>query len=306
MVEVIDAIANKSISISLDSKLIKIWDGIKDGKLEKKQEDRVYLVDGREGSGKSFFAIQQAKYIDPLFSVDDIYFSPDKFLEAIRTAKPGKVIVFDEAFRGLSSKGSRSTVNRAIVQALMEVRQRSLIIFIVLPTIFLLEIYAACFRSEALFHIYKLKKNTNSDVRPRAFKIYNYAKKMQLYLRGKNKYFSYAFPKIRMGKGRFYVKTIDKNTDKPIKTPYETFDLAGYKAKKDSSFMSNGTPEKQINDYSQRNICIYILYKQFLKSYRKLADLLTQNGLEISDSGVRLAVTSVEKEGKTSENGGDA
>lgn len=265
MVEVFDAATNKVISISLDSKLIKIWNGIKDGKLEKKQEDRVYLVDGREGSGKSFFAIQQAKYIDPTFGIDDIYFNPDKFLEAIRTAKPGKVIVFDEAFRGLSSKGSRSTINRAIVQALMEVRQRSLIIFIVLPTIFLLEIYAAVFRSEALFHVYKMKKQTNSDIRPRAFKIYNYNKKMQLYLRGKNKYYSYAFPKIRMAKGRFYVKTHDITKQK---LPYDTFDFDKYREKKDIAFRNTGeNDEKEADKYQE------ITYKMAFDKYKELKSL---------------------------------
>lgn len=291
MVNYPDANTGEVLTNFIDKKLIKIWDGIKDGELERKHEDRVYLVDGREGSGKSFFAIQQAKYIDPTFSANDVYFSPEKFLHAIRTAKSGKVIIFDEAFRGLSSKGTRSKVNRAIVQALMEVRQRSLIIFIVLPTIFLLEIYAACFRSEALFHIYKLKKAAGSGERRRAFKIYNYNKKMQLYLRGKNKYFSYAYPRIKMAKGMFLVNTLD-NGDK---TPYKTFDLAKYRHEKNEAFKENGEKDEIKQDNTQRNICIYILYKQFVNNYAKLSRILTENGYEVTEANLRFVVKEVEK-----------
>lgn len=284
MVECFDAIADKAISISLDKKLIKIWDGIKDGKLEQKQEDRVYLVDGREGSGKSFFAIQQAKYINPEFSVDDIYFKADDFVNAIRTAKPGKVIIFDEAFKGLSSKGSNSKINKEIVQALMEVRQRSLIIFIVLPTLFLLEIYAACFRSEALFHIYKMKKVSNSTVVPRAFKIYNYKKKMQLYLRGKSKFFSYSFPKIRMAKGRFYVKTLEKS----IKTPYETFELDAYRHRKDAAFanISGENGVKEADKYQEPYYNMIRIVVNLTGSQGKAAKLMSEYGNPMSQQGI--------------------
>jgi hypothetical protein len=41
----------------------------------------------------------------------------------------------------------------------MEMGQNNLVVFIVLPTIFLLEMYPAVLRSEALFHIYKNKKD---------------------------------------------------------------------------------------------------------------------------------------------------
>lgn len=285
MVEYYDALTGQTLSTFIDKKLIKIWNGIKDGELERKHEDRVYLVDGREGSGKSFFAIQQAKFIDPTFSADDVYFSPIKFLNAIRTYKPGKVIVFDEAFRGLSSKGSRSSVNRAIVQALMEVRQRNLTIFIVLPTIFLLEIYAACFRSEALFHIFKQKKSAGSGERRRAFKIYNYNKKMQLYLRGKTKYFSYTFPKIRMAKGMFLVNTLP-NGDK---TPYMTFDLAKYNANKDEAFRENGEKEKEVESkyLIQRDFIIKGIYDDFIHTQKALSEWLNSKNVSLAERTIR-------------------
>ena len=177
------------LTYHIDPKIKKKWDTLRGMKLQKKDEDRVYIVDGRERTGKSVLALQFARYIDPTFSVDRVCFTPEEFLKNIRESPPGSVVVFDEAFRGLSSKGSQSKVNKMIVQAMMEMGQRNLIIFIVLPTFFLLELYAAVLRSNALFHVYKDKKGR------RIYKTYNYQKKSILYNYGKKKGFSYSVPK---------------------------------------------------------------------------------------------------------------
>ena len=200
MVEYIDPLTGKKVSYHIAKTLRRQWAKLKDGKLEKLDEDRIYIVDGRERTGKSLFTLQQAKFIDPTFNVDRVCFTPEEFLEQIRTTPKGGVVVFDEAFRGLSSKSSQSKVNKMIVQSMMECGQRNLIIFIVLPTFFLLEIYAAILRSNALFHVYKDKNGK------RVFKTYNYAKKSLLYREGKKKGYSYAFPKVsaKATGGRFF------------------------------------------------------------------------------------------------------
>ena len=178
------------LTYHIDPKIRVKWDKLREGKLQKKDEDRCYIVDGRERTGKSVFALQQAKYIDPTFTVERVCFTPEEFLQQIREAPSGSCVIFDEAFRGLSSKGSQSKINKKIVQAMMEMGQRNLIIFIVLPTFFLLELYAAVLRSNCLFHVYKDKKGK------RMYKTYNYAKKSQLYNYGKKKGFSYRVPKV--------------------------------------------------------------------------------------------------------------
>ena len=206
MVEFYDPVTDKNISYHIDKKLLIKWDRIRGGKLEKQDDDRVYIVDGRERAGKSVFAFQQAKYLDPTFDLSRICFTPEELLDTIRKASKGQAIVFDEAFRGLSSKGSQSKVNKRIVQALMEMGQKNLFLFIVLPTFFLLEIYPAMLRSNCLFHIYKDKKGR------RAFQIYNKSKKNLLYHVGKRKGFSYAFPRTKL-KGRFYgIYSIDEKS----------------------------------------------------------------------------------------------
>jgi hypothetical protein len=278
MVEFYDPLIDKNISYHIAPALLKIWSKLRDGGLEKLNEDRIYLVDGREGTGKSSFTFQQAKYINPTFDVPSICFSPRQFLELLRNAPKGSVIVFDEAFRGLSSKGSRSKINKDIVEALMEVRQRNLVIFIVLPTIFLLEIYAAVFRSESLLHVYKLKKRNSLGQKKRGFKIYNYQNKKTLYLRGRAKYFSYSRPRITKAKGEFYVK---KNDTYPTGIPYESFNLQAYLKKKDEAFKKK---EEDVSDAEakykqQRDLIIKGMYKDKIKSLRKLSTWLEAIGV---------------------------
>lgn len=197
------------VEYHIDKKLIKRWDKIKDGALAKVDEDRVYVVDGRERSGKSVFTLQQAYYIDPTIIIPEeakkrIVFTAEDFIKAIRetesTIKETKVIIFDEAFRGLSSRTMMSRTNKAIIQALMEMGQKNLVVFIVLPSFFMLDLYPAMLRSNCLFHIKKDKKSRNL----RVFYVYNYQKKSLLYQIGVRKGWQYKLhTKI---KGRFFGK----------------------------------------------------------------------------------------------------
>jgi predicted ABC-type ATPase len=192
----------------MDDKLVAKWDKTKDGRLAKYDEDRFYIVDGAEGSGKSLFTLQQAAYIDETI-LDDvgedklprICFSVQEFLDAIRTTKSTightKVIVFDEAFRGLSSKSSLSKNNKLLVTALMEARQNNLIVFLVTPSFYLLEFYGAVLRSQALFHVIKEKKT-----RLRYVRVFNKKDKAILYQIGVRK--GWGYPRRTKFRVRFF------------------------------------------------------------------------------------------------------
>ncbi|KKN16039.1 hypothetical protein LCGC14_0980010 [marine sediment metagenome] len=206
MVEFYDPILKIKVSYYIDKNLRGNWDKLRKGQLIKKDDDKVYIVDGRERGGKSTFTIQQAKYLDPSFNIDRVCFTPEQFLDQIRNAPKGSVVVFDEAFRGLSSKASQSRINKSIVEAMMEMGQRNLTVFIVLPTFFLLEIYAAVLRSNTLFHIYKDKTGK------RKFRIYNFKEKSILYRVGKKKGFDYSYPRVRIRGNYFKHFPIDKKT----------------------------------------------------------------------------------------------
>ena len=96
MVKFFDPITKEEITYYIAPNLLPQWDNLKDGKLQKQDEDRVYITDGRERAGKSLFTLQQAKYLDPTFDISRVCFTPEEFLFQIRNAPAGSAIVFDE------------------------------------------------------------------------------------------------------------------------------------------------------------------------------------------------------------------
>ncbi len=236
-------------------------------KVSKGNQDRVYVVDGREGVGKTTVAFQFAYIVDPNFSLDNVVFTAEQFEDKIRKLDKFRALVFDESFNGLSSKGALSKQNKKLVRLLMECRQRSLYVFVVLPSIFLLEKYVAVFRSQCLFHSFASKKNNDR----RYYKVYNYHNKKLLYLLGKH-LMDYTKPKVPKSY-RFYAKfppTIDK---------------VAYEKKKHEAFLSN---DEDITEESkhihQRNLAWYILHKKYGLTQVELVKLNERYGLGIQRS----------------------
>jgi len=246
-----DPIAKQDISYYLSEKLEPKWKAISQMVINK-NKDRVYVVFGMEREGKSFWVFQQAKYIDPTFDISRICFTPEQFLEQIRTAPPGCVVVFDEAFRGFSSKSALSKVNKMLVQAMMEVGRKNLIIFIVLPSFSLLENYIAIHRSHALFQIYERKNYLY-----RGWRCYNRKKKAQIYYKSKKNYgiVPYTHTKI---KGKFFAKKVDINNKKTY-VPYETFDILAYDNKKAKSFGSKAIQEQETSSEIESRAFKYLI-----------------------------------------------
>jgi len=152
-------------------------------------------LDGSEGVGKSWLAMQIGRYVDYTLDLDRIVFDAESFRNAILKAKKGQCIIYDEAITGFSSRSSLSGINRALVSLAMQMRQKNLFIIIVLPTIFLLDKYIALFRAKVLIHVYE-----NKGIRG-YFRVYPSKLKKLLIMKGV-KTFSY---KVRTGfKGRFY------------------------------------------------------------------------------------------------------
>ncbi len=144
-------------------------------------QDRVFIVDGMEGSGKSTLGMQLAYCVDHSLSLDNIVYSSKEFETKIRNLSQHSAVIFDEAFVGLSSRNALSKENKYLISALQQCRQNNLFIFLILPSYFLLEKYPAIFRSKALFHT----QNDPRNVKQKYYKVYNYEMKKQLYLLGK-------------------------------------------------------------------------------------------------------------------------
>jgi len=282
----------KGESYYMNPRLKEKWDKIKDGKLHKKDEDRVYIVDGRERVGKSVFTLQQAAYIDPTI-IDDykerITFTSEETLEAIRKTKSDKThtkaIIFDEAFRGLSSKSALSKTNKKLVQSMMEMGQNNIVLFIVSPSFFLLEMYPAVLRSNALFHIMKKKKGN-----ARSFRAFNYQKKATLYRYG-----------IKKGWG-YNVRTKLKDNFSNKYPGGKEFEKK-YRHIKSLSLREMGKDEKDKKEYLDRSEVIYKLHNEHKMSYQGIASISHLIGINLKKTQIgKLCREHSEKLGKSCEN----
>ena len=274
----------RGVTYHMGDSLIKKWDSLKNGKLKTYDEDRFYVADGHEGAGKSLFIMQQAAYIDPTILDDEdgkelprICFSVTEFLDAVKntrsTKERTKCVIFDEAFRGMSSKAALGKINKKVVEALMEARQNNLIVFIVSPSFYLLEFYPAVLRSKALFHVVKLKGRTDRYVR-----IFNYKKKAKLYQIGVRK--GWGYPLKTKAKVRFF----------NIYPGGKEFE-ARYRKKKRASFREDDQNEDKKHKWKlQRNSAIKLLHKSG-KTYQQISEMMKAQGDKLGITQIGSIIT---------------
>jgi len=160
------------LKYNLDNFLIK---GIEKG------HDGIMLVTGLEGTGKSTFTQQLACYCDrdKQLSLDRIVFSGKDLMEAIDKAKPGQSLIFDEAIMDMSSQDFASQMQKILIKKFTLIRKKRLLIFIVIPTFFMLRKYFAIFRTRAMINCICTDGITRGT-----FRFYSFSKKKKLYLRG--------------------------------------------------------------------------------------------------------------------------
>lgn len=162
--------------------------------LVKQNWDFVTLLTGIEGGGKSSLGESICSYLDPKFDLSKIVFNPNSFMEAVEKLPRKSAILYDEAYSGLSSRGTLTEVNRALIQKFSEIRSKNLYIEICMPNFWEMDKYIAMWRSRFLISIY------NKGMRRGFFKFFSYKRKISLYITGKKFYFSRTYPNFR---GRF-------------------------------------------------------------------------------------------------------
>lgn len=148
----------------------------------KNDNDAVIIVDGKEGSGKSVFAMTCAYYMDPTLTLERVCFNPDDFKKQILKAKPLQAVIFDEAITGLRARRWASMVNNALIEMLAQIRQKNLIIIMVIPSFFELEKYISIHRSVALLHVYRKAGKRGY------YRAYSEDRKATLYMLGRKAY----------------------------------------------------------------------------------------------------------------------
>lgn len=262
------------VEYAMDVRLRGNLDEAANGVLAKKDKDLFIVVDGAEGSGKSTIALQIGKYVDPTLDLSRVVFDAESFRQAVFKAKKNECIVFDEAFNGLSSRASLSAMNRVLVGLMMQMRQKNLFIIMVLPTFFLLERYAAIFRTKALIHTYE------ASGRRGYFRVYNKKLKKLLYLIGKKDY-SYNHKAVRTKfYGRFYGKFA--LGDDKVELQYRKKKMKALESTSQDP-MSAG----QIKYKEQRDIILWRLRKETKMTYQQMQNYLEEYDLSMNYSQIR-------------------
>jgi len=224
--------------------------------------DYILLVDGREGSGKSVLAQMTGKYLDPSLDIDRVVFTPEEFVDAVKVAKKYQCVIYDEAYAGLSSRGTMTELNKTIVRMLTEIRQKNLFIIIVMPCFFDLDKYVALWRSCALLHV--RVENMNRGF----FSFYTYNKKKSLYVTGKQ-YYNYARPAPN-----FYGSFTNQ---------YVVSEVLYRKKKKESVDKITLQNESTTNKSKQRDKTILLLKEELAWTDEAIADKIGMSRRRVSE-----------------------
>lgn len=235
--------------------------------MKKKDNNKIFIVCGDTGVGKSALTFQLAKVVDPDFGLKNIQFTTIEAANALKTLK-NQAIIFDEAFRGMSGRNVMGKAQKELLGMLYEVRQLNQIIFLVAPSFFRLDEAIAVELSDALIHVHKTGSGR------RGFRIFNRKKKDNLYYYGKKGRKSYnlvpsmfngTFPDDYVVNGQDYRK-------KKFNSLHATVDVT-----------SMSKTEAKLKD--QRNKLVVFVYSQE-KTYGKTEARLKEMGVPLVKSRI--------------------
>ena len=193
----------KEINVYLPDKLKEDLDIFLDDVIHSEM-DLVIVIDGKEGSGKSYDARLLGKYISYVlnvpFGVENIHFNSDSYIKFSESKPKYTVNIFDESREALNKKRGMSKSNVAFTNYLSENRDKQQVHIILLPAIHDLDSYVAIWRMRLLIH--KLMghvKDTSMRSGYRLlrgyFKVFENTRDLQRVLYNKARYGYYAYPK---------------------------------------------------------------------------------------------------------------
>ena len=166
----------------------------------KKNWDGVILIDGMERVGKSTLGITVAYYLsDGNFSVKNICADSDDAIKKIESFPDKSVLLIDEGSLVFNSKDAMKKEQKKLIKILNVVGQKNMIFIIILPSIFDLNKSIAIRRSKFLLHCY-----TDASLNRGRFAYFGEDAKKILYVKGKENYDSYQYPKRSLNElGRY-------------------------------------------------------------------------------------------------------
>ena len=236
--------------------------------------DLLFIVDGKEGVGKSTFVQQCAYYMSRgKFSCDNICFDGEDFLNKVNKQINNKVIgahiVIDEGFNGLSSRGTMSDINKRVVSTLQQMRQLNMVIWVCIPSVWDLDKYVVCHRTRGLFHCY----THPHDRTQRGYFEYYDGEEFAIFYNNSRK--RYVYPK-----GDTSVKFYGKwNGYSPMDDLDKYIEMKS-QAMRDITTVRMRGDSKEVN---RVNALLYILYTHYERNYTQIERYFKQycsEGLE--------------------------
>lgn len=273
------------LNYTIPSKLRELLDGFK-WAIHNKKQSAVVIVDGRSGMGKTTISFQMARYMTPDFSLDNVHFTPDSFLEALTHTKKGDTLVFDEAML-LSSRSALSQINRMIIIAMSMIRSKNLFIIFNVNSIFDIDRNLALSRADLLLHCY----GDSLTDKGKFLAFFRGADGMDrikdLYINGK-KYYSYNTPKANFF--TTFSSEFVLNEDE-----YEKKKQIGV-----NKFLKGSKNALSSKYVVQRDKLILILRDMLGLPYRQYEQWLVDKGIEIDYSGLARICEKQEEKDKES------
>lgn len=219
----------------------------------KRNGDFCFCIDGRVGSGKTTLALQLAKVLDPTFNLSRVAFTPEQFLEILKTANKGEAVFFDEAYV-ISSRFAMSEFNKKVNSIMTQIRSKNLYIFFALPSIFDLDRTLALYRIDCLFHVYKHPSGSKGH-----YSVFFQDKVKDLYINGK-KYYTYGRPKANYNSNFSNCFILDEKD---------------YETKKQNAIVKISIGDKRTNKWkNQRDVLIKYLNQNFKLKYTEISQVI--------------------------------
>jgi hypothetical protein len=133
--------------------------------------DAVFIVFGREGTGKTTMASQCCDYLDGgRFDIDVCVFTTQQFEEAIENSPDESSILWDEAITGANVATHATKISSTIVSKMTQIRRKKMKIFLCFPYLDMLNkyfvkrcagsflIYAKSFKDRGYYKFYNAEK----------------------------------------------------------------------------------------------------------------------------------------------------
>jgi len=179
----------KNKNLTVDTLLRPKLDNVK--LLMKKKWDVLFLIDGKEGSGKSTLSFICGWYIsEGNLTMDNVCEGTKDAVKKLERLPDKSVLIIDEGSLMFSSKEVMRKEQQQLIKILNVIRQKLMCLIVVAPSFFDLNKYISVDRSRFLLHVYTGRKMERGR-----FSFFGEKRKRILYGLGKKNYNSYSKPK---------------------------------------------------------------------------------------------------------------